>query len=87
MLRNLLVILCLLLSASALSATKKADVVIVETTIVAGKQAPKFLSIVPWRLRKTMPLNTQPIGLTAKALPALEPEELKQTLRLLKTTP
>ncbi len=77
---------CLLLvSSGVIAATDKPDVVVIETTIIGGKQAPKFLSIVPWRLQRQMTLSTQPTGLQHKRLKPLEPQEFERTLGLLTT--
>jgi len=82
--------LMLLLSSSSLAfganSDTNSDVLIIETTIVGGKQAPRFLSIVPWRLQKNMTLRAKPTGLKPKPLKALEQQEFEQTLRLLKQT-
>jgi|GEM_PF-3275628 len=87
MLYKIIAYVLLCFGAQVFAATKQADIVIVETTIVAGKQAPKFLSIVPWRLRKNMTLDKQQIGLETKPVTALEPEEFEQMLNLLKKKP
>lgn len=84
MFKLLLVIPLYALSHWTFAQQVKPGVVIVETTIVAGKQAPKFLSIVPWRLRRNMTLDNKPIPIVSQPLPAIEPKEFQQTLRLLK---
>lgn len=83
MIRTLTVACLFLLSTSVIAATDKPDVVIIETTIVGGKQAPKFLSIVPWRLQRQMTLTKQPTGPKRTRIKALEPKEFQRTLRLL----
>lgn len=61
-------------------------VVKIEANIVGGKDSPKFLSIVPWRLRQEMTLDTSHQQHVLKqSITGVEPQELQQTLRLLST--
>lgn len=68
-------------SVSAQQTAPKDDkVIVIKATIVGGKQAPKFLSIVPWRLQRQMTLDNQPLGLKQQEFKPLDPIELQQAL-------
>jgi len=83
---RMLSILLLVMGSSLVAAQDQPAVVIIETTIVGGKQAPKVLSIVPWRLQQPMILPAQPAALKHQSQKALDPKEFQETLRLLKQT-